>query len=216
MIYAGDAKELSKNVADESIDLIFTDPVYQNIEDYAWLAETAARILKPDSACLAWYGGSKPCEVKRLMGEHLKWTWDLKYVVPAKPYPLRGYNIFCWTTMLFWFRKGKGYPVNRVPDTFISSKRPDNGFKWNKNIAPIKYWLSAFLPDGGTVFDPFAGSGTVGVACQELGLGYIGFEIDEDRAAEAQDRIDNTPPNMFVEQVVQTELSLDKHSSNML
>lgn len=197
MIYCGDSKILSHKVQDESIDLIFTDPIYQNVEDYAWLAETAARVLKPDSACLAWYGGSKPCEVKALMGEYLTWTWDLKYVVPAKPYPLRGYNIFCWTTLLMWFRKGKGYPVNRVPDTFISSKHPDGKFKWNKNKAVITYYLRAFLPDGGTVFDPFAGTGVVGECCQELGLGYIGFEIDAERAKEGNDRIDNTPPSFL-------------------
>ena len=52
-IYTGDARELARAIPDESVDLIFTDPVYQNIDDYRWLAETAARVLKPDSACLA-------------------------------------------------------------------------------------------------------------------------------------------------------------------
>jgi DNA modification methylase len=34
-IYTGDARELSRAIPDESVDLIFTDPVYDRIEDYA-------------------------------------------------------------------------------------------------------------------------------------------------------------------------------------
>lgn len=41
-IYTGDARELAKAIPDESVDLIFTDPVYDRIEDYRWLAETGA------------------------------------------------------------------------------------------------------------------------------------------------------------------------------
>ena len=51
-IYTGDAKELTKDIPNESIDLIFTDPVYQNLDDYEWLAQEAARLLKPNSTLL--------------------------------------------------------------------------------------------------------------------------------------------------------------------
>lgn len=51
-IITGDARELAKQIPDESVDMVFTDPVYENIDDYRWLAETAARVLKPGGACL--------------------------------------------------------------------------------------------------------------------------------------------------------------------
>ncbi|MBC8461478.1 MAG: hypothetical protein H8D67_26180 [Deltaproteobacteria bacterium] len=53
-IYTGDAKILSEAIPDESIDLIFTDPVYQNIEDYEWLSQIALRILKPTGQMLIY------------------------------------------------------------------------------------------------------------------------------------------------------------------
>lgn len=49
--------------------------------------------------------------------------------------------------------------------------------------------VSFFSDIGETVFDGFAGSGTVGLACRLLGRHYSGFEIDPTWAAFAQTRI---------------------------
>ena len=51
-IITGDARQLAEAVPDESVDLIFTDPVYDRIDDYRWLAETAARVLRADCVLL--------------------------------------------------------------------------------------------------------------------------------------------------------------------
>jgi site-specific DNA-methyltransferase (adenine-specific) len=42
---------------------------------------------------------------------------------------------------------------------------------------------------GETIFDPFMGSGTTGVACMQLGRNFIGCEIDPGYFAIAQKRI---------------------------
>ena len=45
---------------------------------------------------------------------------------------------------------------------------------------PIKLikWCLSFLPDDQTILDPFMGSGTIGVACVELGRKFIGIELE--------------------------------------
>jgi DNA modification methylase len=43
-----------------------------------------------------------------------------------------------------------------------------------------------------TVFDPFAGSGTTCLAAKKAGCSYIGFEIDGEQCAAANERIANT------------------------
>lgn len=46
----------------------------------------------------------------------------------------------------------------------------------------IKPCILAGCPAGGIVLDPFLGSGTTGQVCQDLGRGWIGFELNPDYA----------------------------------
>ena len=46
-----------------------------------------------------------------------------------------------------------------------------------------------YLRDSSFVFDPFAGSGSTGVACANLGKDFIGCEIDENYFQIAERRI---------------------------
>lgn len=188
----GDALRLCETIPEKSVDLILTDPVYSYIDHYEWLAKLGARVLKQDRALLAFYGGAKIWDIHKVMSPNLAWTWNLNYTVVAKGDKLIGYNIFTWTTPCLWFRKGKGFPKRRIPDTFISNKRPSSKFKWNKNVEVVEYWIKAFTDPGDVVLDPFCGSGTVAVACKRLGRLYLTMDIDWPRAMEARERVSLT------------------------
>ena len=54
----------------------------------------------------------------------------------------------------------------------------------------IKRILNDFVPEGSTVLDPFMGSGTCGLVCQELGYDFIGIESDEEMFQIARERIE--------------------------
>jgi len=49
-----------------------------------------------------------------------------------------------------------------------------------------------------TVFDPFAGSGTVGVVAKQMGLEFIGIELNPDYAGMARKRIANPEPEPMI------------------
>ena len=51
--------------------------------------------------------------------------------------------------------------------------------------------IVGILPDNIIVVDPFMGSGTTGVACKQLGIDFIGCELDKEYFGIAKERIEN-------------------------
>ena len=66
----------------------------------------------------------------------------------------------------------------------------------------VMEWCIGFLPDAHTIFDPFMGSGTTGVACARLGRSFIGIEIEEKYFSIACKRIEQAQrqSDLFVRQ----------------
>lgn len=199
-IITGDARELAKSIPDQSVDFIFTDPVYENIDDYAWLAETAARVLKPEKACLVWCSSVKQYEVQPLMRNHLTFVLQLTYTKVAKAYKVWGYKTFLWTTPCLWFQKdGDHFHENHewlidsildYGNAVVSTAAPPNGtYKWHKNPEAYTYWLLRFTKPGDVVWDPFTGTGSLPLVCAAHGRHFIASEIVPEVADRARARL---------------------------
>lgn len=81
-----------------------------------------------------------------------------------------------------------------------------------KPVALMQYLVSMITPKGGTVLDPYMGSGTTGVAAVMEGFDFVGIEMDEGymKIAEARigsSRIEIDKP-LFVEPEVKLQLTL--------
>ena len=74
-----------------------------------------------------------------------------------------------------------------VPVWHGSAERVD-GFPCPKPVWLIKELVDASTDFGATVLDPFAGSGTTGVACIQTGRNFVGCEIDAGYAEIARRR----------------------------
>lgn len=198
-IITGDARALAEQIPDESVDLIFTDPVYERIEDYAWLAETAARVLKPDRACLVWVGNVGQYEVVPAMREFMTFVLPLTYTKIAKMHRAVYYKTFLWTTHCLWFQKGKHKNHEWLIDTVVDVMQgnsivtalapPSDTYKWHKNPEAYIRWLKAFTKPGDVVYDPFTGSGSLPIECKRLGRNFIASELKPDIAEMARERL---------------------------
>jgi site-specific DNA-methyltransferase (adenine-specific) len=63
------------------------------------------------------------------------------------------------------------------------------GHPCSKPLGLMSDVVNRYSDDGDTIFDPFMGSGTTGVACVELQRNFIGCEIDPGYYAIAEKRI---------------------------
>lgn len=193
-IVTGDARLLAQALPDESIDFIFTDPVYERVEDYAWLAETAARVLKPNSACLAWIGTFALPDVLDAMRPHLAFRWQLieyrSNEIKHSPNPTGK----CVYACCLWFDKGKMRPKFAFDLRAVSVFGQSSNYKWSKPPVTIEYWTERFTNHDAVVFDPFTGGGTVPAVCKMLGRHYLAFEIDPATAERARERVHDTQP----------------------
>jgi len=210
-IITGDARELAKVIPDESIDLIFTDPVYDRIEDYRWLAEIGQAVLKPDASLLVWGTIANQYDVQRVVSSVIPWRWTFTTIIHGQANRLMGYHLFTKTTPLLWFSKQLVYPNHWIMDT-ISQATGNSRFDlpkihgWQKMPEFIAYFLNALCPSAGSVWDAFCGGGTVPAVCKMLGRHYLAFEIEPDVAEKARGRVRNTQVPLFVMEPEQAAL----------
>ena len=199
-IQHGDARELAKSIQDKSVDLIFTDPLYDRMEDYQWLAETACRILKPDAPIFIFYWeGFLPETLDALRRGGLQFRWNFNLYQPAGT--SHAPNGFTQLTKCIWFDVNKtSKPYRQVPDIRTRRPAPEWFYKnydpakkrWFQDPNFISYYLNAFTNEGDLVVDFFAGSGTIPAVCKAMKRNFWACEIDGGSFQFAQERIERT------------------------
>jgi DNA modification methylase len=194
-IYTGDARELTKGIPNESVDLIFTDPPYpkQYLSLYGWLAETAARILKPGCFCISLAGNLYFDKVIKQFDIWLSYYW-----IGGMPHTLGSTNQIHPRQMLsgwkpvIWYVKDTPKKHPYVFDFFMT--KPDkNHHEWGQPASWACYYLEKLSKPGDVIFEPFTGGASVLVACKVLKRDYLAFEIDQNTAEKARQRVLNTP-----------------------
>jgi site-specific DNA-methyltransferase (adenine-specific) len=93
--------------------------------------------------------------------------------------------------------KGK-YATNilRVPSLKGSSKEKV-GHPSQKPIRLIEMLVLSASHEGDKILDPFLGSGTTAVVCQNLSRNFTGIEIEQDYIKIAEKRLNEIPANLF-------------------
>jgi len=91
---------------------------------------------------------------------------------------------------------------NRNPEN--RSREVANHHPTVKPVSLMRYLVRLVTPPGGICLDPFAGSGTTGIACEEEGFNYVLIEkeqeyckISEARIAACRAKAPNTQINLF-------------------
>jgi site-specific DNA-methyltransferase (adenine-specific) len=190
----GDCLEFMKGLDTASVDAVITDPPYNvglnysdgdNREDYAeWCSEWLKETRRISRGCVAISCG---------IGNLISWNnidkpdWVMAWVKRNSIKRVAtGWNT--WEPVLIYGKiLGK-----KTHDSFIVNMAAQKDTGTHPCPKPLGWALELIdraTKEGMTVFDPFMGSGTTGVACVKLGRNFIGCEINPDYFAIAQRRI---------------------------
>lgn len=209
-----DCLEGLKEIPDNSVDLVITDPPYgigiksqggarsklnpwadicnASLWYTAWMRE-CQRILKDDGALWSFINWRYfPTLYKA--GLDCQWSvesllvWDKCWIGPGGVKGLRpSYEMVALYTMPGFTVKDRS--LADIQRFKWASYKP-TGHPAEKPVDLIRWIIQASgKTDGAVILDPFMGSGTTGVAAVREGCGYIGFDMDADWVEKAEARI---------------------------
>jgi 16S rRNA G966 N2-methylase RsmD len=192
-MYHGDFRERLSELPDGSVDLIVTDPPYPAEFMPLWsdLSKHASRVLKPQGILVALTGAIMLPDVIRMLGENLNWGWMYVQPLPGANSRIMARHVL--QAYKPWIAYSNGpWPSGAVdwhPDMLDASSRAKDRYRWEQDPNPAKMLIDALSPKGGTVLDPYTGTGSYGVAALEMDRLFIGIEYDADRHIKACERL---------------------------
>lgn len=189
-VVTGDARTLAKALPDNSVDLIFTDPPYprEYLHLYEWLAEEAARVLRPGGFLLAYAGGSHKDDVMAHCRRSLSYFWDF-VTLDGHTTILWGKRINAGYKSILAYVKGEGLPRLVTQSVWRGSGQDKRFHAWGQDESTARYYIECFSKPGDIVLDPFCGGGTTPYVCEQLGRRWVAYEAEAVTADVARDRL---------------------------
>jgi len=235
-IVAADNRKVTPAIPNECVDAVVTDIPYgtaseSKVQTHSgvaceafnfewdqsmplwWLAE-AFRVTVDGGSLLFFCDNAEVTTARdaaRQAGWHFLQTF---YWVKTNPPPQPRKNfcsgvetaIFCRKPGKIAYWGGGGATRNWYASPLVSNELRIH--ETQKDTGLMRLIVRCLCPPGGLVLDPFAGGGTVGVACRIEGRRFIGIEIDPEKAERARERIEPESSLFTVGSLVVDEVML--------
>lgn len=213
-----------KDIPDRSVDLVLTDPPYDvGYEGKGFFGKNRKRHFDRLATVSSKVRTDVLDECLRVLKNPNMYIWcnkdqiydyldyfesrdvsmDLLTWHKTNPTPLVSNHYLTDTEYCLFFKKnaklyGDYHTLRKYWVTAVNSATTNKAL--HPTIKPLdifKTLVTNSTEGGGTVLDPYMGSGTTAVACKLTGRHYIGFEIDPEYYKVAIDRIENAGRNWF-------------------
>ena len=227
MLYNDDCLEVLKNIPNNSIDLVVTDPPYKIVSGgctnkavrYTGSEHDELKSGKLFKSNIIKFNEWIPIIYDKVKdGSHVYIMCNdrnLREVLNvAHDSKFKLLNILTWkktkhnpnryylknSEFIVMLRKGKAVNINNM-GTFQVLEIPNVDKKLHPSDKPVelmKILVGNSSKNGEVVLDPFMGAGSVGVACDEIGnREFIGIELDKKYFNIAKERIENAIKEWF-------------------
>lgn len=203
LLVQSDAVDFLSGLASESVDLLVTDPAYESLEKHRAVG-TTTRLKRSKASSNDWFAIFPNARFPELFAQahrvlrpntHFYLFCDQETMFVAKPLaeaagfrfwkPIvwdkvaigMGYHYRSRYEMVLFFEKGKRKLNDlSVPDV-IQARRIRGGYPAEKPPEVSEVLIRQSSEAGELVVDPFAGSGSTGVAAARMGRHFIGSDI---------------------------------------
>jgi site-specific DNA-methyltransferase (adenine-specific) len=186
MIIRGDSLETMRGMQDNQFDLAIVDPPYGiNIETSgSWMRAHGVKgwdSTPPEEEYFV--------ELKRVSKEYIIWggNYFTNFLPPNNNW-------------IIWHKMNDGMSFSMCEMAYSSIRKnirlirlPNNGArKDHPTQKPVKLYewlLTNYAKPGDTILDTHLGSGSIAIACHNLGFDLTGYEIDQDYFEAATERL---------------------------
>lgn len=198
-IYCGDCLDIMKDIPDKSIDLVLTDPPYgMNFQSNH--RKTQHNKIENDDSFPLWIFKEFNRIAKRAVYVFCRWDNLVELPKPTSVLAwvknnwsmgdLKHEHGRQWEAICFYPQEEHEF-IKRIPDVIKANRTGNNLHPTEK---PVDLMIQIIQANkGDVILDPFTGSGSTLVACQELHRNFIGIEISPEYCKIAEDRLKQKP-----------------------
>jgi site-specific DNA-methyltransferase (adenine-specific) len=201
-IIQGDCLEVMKQMPDNCVDLVLTDPPYGQV--WGNLHEITSgrtdKLKKHFDEAREWdIKPSKQCfdEIARIGKQSIIWGYNNFTSILGD-----SNDLIVWdkdiTGNKFFLRFEIAWCSFNTSGILRAKKFKDEP-KIHPTQKPVELFsqlLGKYTKERDVIFDPFIGSGTTAVACERMGRNYIGVEISEEYCLKARKRVQEAKDSM--------------------
>lgn len=202
-IICGDARNVLKNVPDNALDLVVTDPPYgvnykdrtgrtvqndDNLSNVLPVFDELYKKMKPGAFCISFYGWG---DIDRFMSAWKAAGFTVAgHIVWAKDYASSRRYLAHRHEQAYVLVKGKArFPAKPLADVQPWVYSGNKAHPTEKAVNILTPLVRHFSKPGDLVCDPFAGSGSTCAAAAFTDRKYLGVELDKGYCNHARARL---------------------------
>lgn len=206
-IVEGDCIEVMKGIEDKSIDLVLTDPPYgidYNNNKLNRYSHSKFDNIQNDKGEINYSELIKECMrigKRTIIFGAINFMKDLPYkgiwICWDKRTKIEADKVFGSPFELAWCDKIGGYDkIYRIMHGGVINADGKNSPRFHPTQKPVELFsriLLDYSDENDLILDPFLGSGTSAVACQNLKRNFIGIELNKEYVKIARQRLRQKP-----------------------
>lgn len=207
VLYCTDCLDIMEKLPEESIDLVLTDPPYGVGVNKMGFSNEGGKQFGRAKAKKNYFKNYNDKKIS-------KTYFDLMFKI-SKNQIIWGGNYYIdylksTRCMLVWYKRA-GLKTNSFADCEIAwtsfdknsmifnsrwhgfirdSKEKKTGHPTQKALEVFKWCVNDFSTENDLILDPFMGSGTTAVACEQLNRRWIGIELEEEYCEMTKKRLE--------------------------